>query len=79
MHSRLKQRVDRLEKRSGVNYVLVPLPHDPDRFMRLPLPFAEFMAQKGEEMAANGPPVNLTTEACTEIIHADGDRQNPTE
>jgi len=66
MQGRLRQRVERLEKRSGANYVLVPLPNDPERFMRLPLPFAEFMAQKGEEMAANGPPVNLTTEGIEE-------------
>ena len=63
MHHALRQRVRRLEKQSGANYVQVPLPNDPGTYMRLPVTFVNFLAQKAEGDAANGPPVNLTTGA----------------
>jgi hypothetical protein len=57
MHG-LNQRVQRLEEQTGVNgkYVSVPLPGQGGQFVRLPRPFAEWMARVGQDDR----PVNYT-------------------
>jgi hypothetical protein len=52
--TRLTTRVERLEKqhRDEQEYVLVPLPHEPDRTMRLPRRWVEFLAEKGRDCEA---------------------------
>ena len=69
MHSGLSRRVRELEKRSGADgsFVLLPLPDQPGRVVRLPRAFAEFLAQKERERRAAGGYFNLTDgqlEAC---------------
>jgi len=59
MQNGLRQRVQRLEKRSGAGHVRVPIPGHSGQFMRLPATFANFLAETGAEE----PGVNLTTEA----------------
>ncbi len=55
MH-RLIARLARLERQCGgeQEYVLVPLPHDPDRTMRLPRRWVEFLTERDREAIAGG-------------------------
>jgi hypothetical protein len=74
MH-RLTTRIKRLESQSGVNgrFVFLPLPGHEGQFMRLPRPFAEWMAKVGQDDR----PINYTDGNKTD--DDDGIRQNPTE
>ncbi len=74
MH-RLSQRIRQLERQSGADgrYVFVPLPGQGGPVMRLPRPFAEWMAKVGQDDR----PINYT-----DGNEADDDyrtRHNPTE
>lgn len=58
MHNGLRQRIQRLEKRSGAEYVRVPIPGRSGQSMRLPVAFATFMA----DQATDGQYHNMTNE-----------------
>jgi hypothetical protein len=62
MHEGLRRRVRELEKRSGAegSFVLMPLPGQPDKSVRIPRPFAEFLAQREQEHRAAGGYYNRT-------------------
>ena len=67
MH-RLSQRVRQLERRSGVNgkYVSVSLPGNEGQVFRLPRPFAEWLAQRGQEYCSGGRDFNYTDQRWEE-------------
>jgi hypothetical protein len=67
MHN-LRAHIERLEKecRDEQEHVFVPLPHEPDRTMRLPRRFVEFLVMKGQEHAASGGYYNRTDEQWVE-------------
>ena len=68
MHSGLRRRVRELEKRSGADgsFILLPLPDQPGRVVRLPRAFAEFLAHEERECRAAGGYFNLTDGQWTE-------------
>jgi hypothetical protein len=62
MYSGLRRRIREAERRSGADgsFVLMPLPGQPDEYVRIPRPFAEFLAQKEQEHRAAGGYYDLT-------------------
>jgi len=68
MHEGLRQRIRELERRSGADgsFVLLPIPGKPGQTMRIPRPFAEWLAKKGAEHCAGGRYFNLTDQRWEE-------------
>jgi hypothetical protein len=64
----LSRRVRQLERQSGVNgkYVSLSLPGQEGQVMRLPRPFAEWLARRGQEYCSGGRYFNYTDERWEE-------------
>ncbi len=62
MYSGLRRRIREAERRSGADgsFVLMPLPGQPDKSVRIPRRFADFLATTEEEHHAAGGYYNLT-------------------
>ncbi len=62
MSNGLRRRIREAERRSGADggFVLVPLYGQPDRVVKLPRAFAEFLAEREQEHRAAGGCFNLT-------------------
>jgi hypothetical protein len=63
----------------GGKYVLIPLPGHEGQFFRLPRPFAEWMAEAGQQHGTDGRYYNYTDGKWIETDNADETRRNPTE
>jgi hypothetical protein len=62
MHEGLRRRVRELERRSAADgsFVLMPLPGKRGESVRIPRPFAEWLARKGQEQCSAGRYFNMT-------------------
>lgn len=62
MHNGLRRRIREAERRSGADgsFVLMPLAGQPDKTMRIPRAFAEFLAKTEQERRVAGGYLNLT-------------------
>ncbi len=79
MH-RLTTRIKRLENQSGANgrFVFLPLPGQEGQFVRLPRPFAGWMAKAAQEDCSAGRYFNYTDGKWVETDDGDRTRQNRT-